>query len=263
MENIRSNTLHTYSLNKSSSTPIVFIHGFTGNCLTWLSVQEKLKNYTISIDLPGHGKSKICLLDEFPNLLYQSLLALDVDRIHLCGYSMGGRLAILFSSIYPDMIESLILESSSIGIKCERNRKERAIRDKRISKEIKGSFDSFISRWESIDMFKLQKERNFSEWKIQRHARLSHDIENLSKSLNIFGVGNIHYLDKEFEKINSPITIITGSEDSKYADIAIDMAELNSNARHVIINNSSHNTHLENTLVFISEVKNHLARIDR
>ena len=57
--------------------------------------------------------------------------------------------------------------------------------------------------------------------------------------------------------------IIVSTDSRKYADIAIDMAELNSNARHVIINNSSHNTHLENTPVFISEVKNHLARIDR
>ena len=51
MKDIESNKLYTYSVNESSSIPMVFLHGFTGNCLTWRGIQERLKNYTISIKI--------------------------------------------------------------------------------------------------------------------------------------------------------------------------------------------------------------------
>ena len=176
---------------------------------------------------------------------------------------MGGRLSIIFSSLYPDMVKSIILESCSLGIKSKKEREKRYFQDTRISKEIIFNFDSFISRWESNDMFKYQKERNFSEWKIQRHVRLSHNKENVSEALCAFGVGSVNYLYNEFANIKSPITIITGSEDIKYSNISSDMAQLNSMTHHVIIDNCSHNTHLENSSAFIKELNNHFARIDK
>ena len=59
---IKSNKLYTHSLNKSNSIPIVFIHGFTGGSLTWLSIQKEIDHYTVSSELPP-GKRQSILTD--------------------------------------------------------------------------------------------------------------------------------------------------------------------------------------------------------
>ena len=56
-----------------------------------------------------------------------------VKKLHLCGYSLGGRLAISFAAKYPDMIQSLLLESTSLGIADRVEREERYQKDLNIS----------------------------------------------------------------------------------------------------------------------------------
>ena len=45
-----------------------------------------------------------------------ALNEINVKELHICGYSLGGRLAISFAAKYPSMIKSLLLESTSLGI---------------------------------------------------------------------------------------------------------------------------------------------------
>ena len=96
-----------YLKNGLSKTPFVFLHGFTGTHNSWNEVIERLEDPTITLDLPGHGKSTfkdldtIYSIDEWCVEFNELLDYLNVDTINLCGYSMGGRLAIAFSSACP------------------------------------------------------------------------------------------------------------------------------------------------------------------
>ena len=89
------------SLNK---TPILFVHGFTGTSKSWSSVRSKLGRPSLAVDIPGHGKSSFNDISEtyffkdFSNELYISLKELGIKKISLCGYSLGGRLAITFAA---------------------------------------------------------------------------------------------------------------------------------------------------------------------
>ena len=101
--------------------PILFIHGFTGSHKSWLSIRENINISSLAIDIPGHGKSRFNDLNDtyyfndFTNELYLSLLQLNINKIHLCSYSLGGRLSICFAAKYPNMVHSLFIESSTIG----------------------------------------------------------------------------------------------------------------------------------------------------
>ena len=73
-------------------------------------VIEKLKRPAITLDLPGHGKSTFNNLDisysidDWCEDISQMLDSLNVDKLSICGYSMGGRLAIAFASKYSSIV---------------------------------------------------------------------------------------------------------------------------------------------------------------
>ena len=101
-------------------TPILFIHGFTGSSQSWKTIRNEIDIPSISIDIPGHNKStfnnlkKSYYFKDFANELYMALNEINVKELHICGYSLGGRLAISFAAKYPSMIKSLLLESTSL-----------------------------------------------------------------------------------------------------------------------------------------------------
>ena len=96
-------------------TPILFLHGFTGSSEIWKEIRKEINYPTIAIDIPGHGKSTFLNPNDeydykdFRAELYLCLSKLNLKKIHLFGYSMGGRLAISFAQRYPELIETLIL----------------------------------------------------------------------------------------------------------------------------------------------------------
>ena len=61
-------------------------------------------------DDPARYRMERCVAD-----LIAILDALDIERTHLLGYSMGGRLALAAAIAHQDRIASLILESASPG----------------------------------------------------------------------------------------------------------------------------------------------------
>ena len=58
---------------------------------------------------------------------------LALRRFILVGYSMGGRIALAYTVNYPGRVSSLILESSSPGLKSEDERTARRETDQSLS----------------------------------------------------------------------------------------------------------------------------------
>ncbi|GIW50403.1 MAG: hypothetical protein KatS3mg080_1014 [Anoxybacillus sp.] len=68
---------------------------------------------------------------------------------------MGGRrLALTFAVLYPQYVQTLILESSSPGLKTEEERMKRREEDERLAQFIEQhGVASFVDRWENIPLF--------------------------------------------------------------------------------------------------------------
>lgn len=99
----------------NSAPPIVLLHGFGGDCQTWLNLQTALagSRRSIAFDLPGHGHAL-----DWPTIgnagvsskaVFQSLEAMDLRRVHLVGHSMGGAVAALTALRGPERVASLTL----------------------------------------------------------------------------------------------------------------------------------------------------------
>jgi len=245
-----------------TGVPILFIHGFTGSSKLWSETRKKLNCPSIAIDVPGHGKSIFNDLEtnysykDFRSELYLSLKKINVEKIHLCGYSMGGRLAVSFAQRYPEFIETLILESSSLGISNYAEKTKKYEDDILLSNDIINSLEDFNTKWAKHDLFIDQKKRNMLGYELQKSIRQSHVASQLAKSLLSFSKGAMPSFEESFIQFNFPVFLINGHDDTKYIKLNRDIMKMHKKSRQFIVNNSSHNVHLENNDDYVSTLNN-------
>ena len=104
-------------MGKPEAPPLVFLHGFGGDLLTWHYCLVAFANRyrVIALDLPGHGRSTMDVgagtLAEMVAWTGEALTALDVDGAHLVGHSMGGKIGIALALAQPERVRSLQLIS--------------------------------------------------------------------------------------------------------------------------------------------------------
>lgn len=84
--------------------PVVLIHGFGGDLNNWMFNQSELAidRQVIAFDLPGHGGSGKDVgdgtVEEMASTIGAAVDALNLDRIHLVGHSLGGAIALLLAA---------------------------------------------------------------------------------------------------------------------------------------------------------------------
>ena len=95
--------------------PVVLVHGFGLDLRVWAPQWPALAGSfdVISYDLRGFGRSS--LPGEAPYAHHQDLLALldalNVDRAHLIGHSLGGGIAASFAVAYPQRTACVVLSA--------------------------------------------------------------------------------------------------------------------------------------------------------
>jgi pimeloyl-ACP methyl ester carboxylesterase len=94
---------------------IVLLHGYFETSDIWTGFAKKLSSAyrVISVDLPGHGLSKVyseCHTVEFMAGAVKCLLDnLNIKKIFLAGHSMGGYVTLAFVDLYPGMLKGYCL----------------------------------------------------------------------------------------------------------------------------------------------------------
>lgn len=230
--------------------PVVLLHGFTSTGKTWEAITNDLKlNFTvIVIDLPGHGKTVTPdrTMDECCTDLAFLLQSLHYTRVHMVGYSMGGRIALSLANRYPELILSLILESASPGLHTEKERFERKSKDDKLARKIEEEgIRSFVSFWEKLPLFASQKILpEESRARIQAE-RLSQKEAGLAMSLREMGTGSQTSLWNKLETIDIPIMLIVGALDHKFVAINKEMQKFLPDASLVIVEDAGHTVHIE------------------
>ena len=93
---------HYHAVVSGAGSPILLLHGFTGDVSAWQNLRSMLEpsHQVIALDMLGHGGSDSpasveCYRMERTAADIMALLdQLAAGKIHLLGYSMGGRLAL-------------------------------------------------------------------------------------------------------------------------------------------------------------------------
>ena len=106
--------LHLLDWGGGDRTPLVLLHGFTGNAHAWdtLSIALQPHYHVYAIDQRGHGDSDpaevynaIVVFDDISGVVDQ----LGLDSFVLIGLSMGGRNGMYFTSKRPDRVQKLVI----------------------------------------------------------------------------------------------------------------------------------------------------------
>jgi pimeloyl-ACP methyl ester carboxylesterase len=106
---------------KGGGPPLVVLHGYVGDSRTWRHQLDDLSDaFTIvAWDMPGFGGSsdppETFSLSDFADCLAAFIAALGLGRVHLCGLSFGGALAMELYRRHPTIPISLVLASAYAG----------------------------------------------------------------------------------------------------------------------------------------------------
>jgi pimeloyl-ACP methyl ester carboxylesterase len=110
----RAVPLHVEWQGPKSRSPAVFIHGFGSDLSIWKTTLQALgtNHSTVRLDLPAHGKSPLGNAENFEDVVVsvrETLLALDLEAVHLVGHSYGGVIAMALAAERRLPLKSLML----------------------------------------------------------------------------------------------------------------------------------------------------------
>ena len=248
---------------------IVFLHGFTGSANDWRNTALKVdKRFNkIAIDLIGHGKSSspsdinYYIIESINEQIEEILNQLNLKEVILCGYSMGGRVALGFAVNKPDLLKGLILESTSAGIKNNKDRETRKNNDDELAAFILNNLiEDFANKWLDQEIFGTIKRFSNEKIKSIREEKCKNSKIGLANSLRGFGTGMMPYLGSELIRLKFPVLLITGGLDDKFTQINQSLRKLFASAKHKIISTAGHNTHIEEPKKFVDALNGFLQK---
>lgn len=114
--NIKTNTLNIQGLKAGFGDDIVIaLHGWLDNCHSFLPMLNNIpaQQTWYCFDFPGHGLSSWRAKDahyyfvDYINDVYQVIKALNVNKVHLVGHSMGAMVAGLFASCFGEHVKTV------------------------------------------------------------------------------------------------------------------------------------------------------------
>lgn len=103
-----------YTQKLGTGEPVVILHGFMGTSDNWYGIAKKIaeNNTVYVVDLRNHGRSPHS--DEFDyNVMAEDVHEViqkhNIDNPILMGHSMGGKVLMHYSRLFPDQFKKLII----------------------------------------------------------------------------------------------------------------------------------------------------------
>ena len=200
-----------YSLG-GSGRPVLLIHGVGARQEVWERVAATLsRNFmVVRYDLRGHGSSSKVpgpySLDMFAKDATDLLDHLGIVRAHVAGHSLGGAIAITFSSRYPQRVERLAVLSAAAG-RTEEERHRVMERVALIASGIPGGhFRNSLSRW-FTDEFRAANPEVIEQYEARNKAN---DPACYAAAYTTLATSEVA---PELPRITSPTLVVTGEHD--------------------------------------------------
>ena len=226
-----------YVYNKKQTIPIVFIHGVGLTHEIWQPQLNFFKEYTtLSYDILGHGKTPLekneLSFDDFSDQLINLLDKLEIEKIHLVGFSIGSLIARNFAIRFNSRLQSLTLLCSIF----KRSEEEQQIVNER-----------FAQAKRDLKLSKQALKRWFTDKYLQENPDTYEKItsilsaNNMSNFLKVYELFVFHKNDEKFEDIKANTLIMTGEHDSgSTVKMSEKLCDVISNSELKIIKNGKH-----------------------
>lgn len=230
-----------------SGEVVVILHGLFGMSDNWKTLARKLSEHysVVLIDLPNHGRSP--RLEKFTlhaaaEALHEFLTDNWMYEIRLVGHSLGGKVAMTFAQLYPDMVEKLV--SIDIGPKAYHHGHEmifKALRSVDVAstdsrKKVTSHLEEYIDDGPTILFLSknLKRTETGFRWKF--------DLDTLHRDYDNFLIEM-----SQTDQFEEPTLFVKGG-DSNYIHIEKDVELMNSifpNSEIKTIANAGHWLHAD------------------
>ncbi|MFQ3787371.1 alpha/beta fold hydrolase [Halomonas sp. A29] len=103
-----------YQDTGGAGTPLIVVHGLLGSADNWRShvKQWQAQRRVVAVDLRNHGRSPHAEGMSYREMATDLLALMDrlgIEKAHLLGHSMGGKVVISLARLLPERVASLIV----------------------------------------------------------------------------------------------------------------------------------------------------------
>ncbi len=247
-------------------TPVTLLHGFTQSGRSWQEVITTMPQgwRWVVPDLRGHGETRTrpgveCTMDGCFADLELLWDHLGVERTHLVGYSMGGRLALHVAARKPERLLSLLTIGAHAGLE-EDARVGRQLGDEALAQRIENDgLEPFVKYWSALPLFAGLERRGPAFVAQLRAERMNNTVAGLACSLRGMGAGMMQPVWDDLARLTVPSTFVAGQLDHGYVASARRLAAVVPNGRVEVVLRSGHAVHQERPEAFARVLANHLA----
>ena len=219
---------------------VVLLHGFAGTRHGWDLVAGRLRpeRYRpLALDLRGHGDARDVRPIDFAACT-ADVAAAAPERFVLCGYSLGGRVALHVALAHPERISRLVLVASTAGIEDPDLRAARRQADEELAADVEhATIAEFAERWTGQPLFAGTPPEAARFWRADLERN---DPGALAAVLRGIGAGAMAPLWGRLGELRMPATIVAGERDERYTDLGRRLAAGLSGARLVIVPGAGH-----------------------
>ncbi len=260
-----------YYEETGSGTPILFVHEFAGDHLSWepqlryfgrgyQAISYAARGYPPS-DVPEEALSysQERAVDDVGTIL----TALGIERAHIVGLSMGGYATLIFGLTHPERCRSLTLAGTGYGSTRDRSDFERDAESvgRRLLDEGIERFGEVYTRGPTRVQFQDKDPRGWEEFRqrFRSSSALGHANTMLGVQRNR---PSILALEAELRGLRVPTLVVTGDEDEPCLEPALFMKRTIPAAGLVVIPRSGHTINLEEPAAFNRAVGEFIAQVD-
>jgi 2-succinyl-6-hydroxy-2,4-cyclohexadiene-1-carboxylate synthase len=206
---------------------LVLLHGFGGTHRAWDGVVELLdreRYRPLALDLPGHGAEADAPRPISFAGCVEHVLDASPARFVLCGYSLGGRVALHVALAAPERVARLVLIGVNPGIEDQGERAARRLSDLALAEDLeRGPYEEFIERWRTQPLFASDPPE------VGALARADHRRNRpdaLAGAMRGLGAGEMQPLWGRLPELAMPVTVLVGERDGKFLALGRQMVEL-------------------------------------
>ncbi len=251
-------SLHVETLGNGA--PLLLIHGWGMHGGVWTEVAERLAaDFQVHVvDLPGNGASASLPATDLDTLV-DALSARFPEPLAVCGWSLGGQLALHWAVREPEQVRRLILVASTpcfveredwlFGMAYEVLAKFAA--------ELEQNHAATLRRFISLQLRGSEKERELLSLVRERlFSRGEPDMGALRGGLEILRDADLR---SELQNVTQPTLVIAGERDKLTPpEASYYLAQTIPEARVVEVAGAAHAPFLSHPEIFIEHIKSFL-----
>jgi len=214
------NTFSYLEYGATTAPTLLLVHGFSSSKESFFGVFKHIsrKFHVLAVDLPGHGETPLKDTDigilHFVECVNEFIKIMDLEekKFHLVGGSMGGHIAGVYATLYPEKLLSLCMVCPH-GINHEHHEKMAA---QAVQEQKSMLLPQTKEELRAMFTWLTHKQVNFPDIILSGILQIRLEKNDYYKKLGevLIQDDNKNVLERNLHKIKTPLLLIWGKNDN-------------------------------------------------